>query len=323
VSSDRYRFCPSCGTESVTGFSFCGMCGKSLSKRSEDVAESSNKPTPRAANVAPTSLPKDTDAADNELGMRVETSTPVQRPYHISRQARRPQARTALIIVLGILVVLWIIQIINSADHYRLTYDYGIQPRMVADLPYIFSAPFLHFSSAHIEGNSVPLVVLGFLAAYRSIPKFIGVTAVVIVTSGLASWLFDPSYSDAAGASGVISGWFGYVIVRGFFSNNRKDIVIGVLIMIFYLPLFTLLLPAPHLGFEAHIGGLVGGVLCGWIFRPRIKTVAQDPGSSLTASQGVDAAAARLAPVSQVDAELAALREQILHQRHYKDRTDK
>jgi membrane associated rhomboid family serine protease len=119
------------------------------------------------------------------------------------------RARTAFIIVLGILVVLWIIQIINNADHYRLTDDYGIQPRMAADLPYIFSAPFLHFSWTHIEGSSIPLVVFGFLAAYRSIPKFIGVTAIVIVTSGLASWLFDSPHGDAAGASGVIFGWFG------------------------------------------------------------------------------------------------------------------
>ena len=236
------------------------------------------------------------------------------------------RARTALFIVLGIFVVLWVIQIINNADHYRLTYDYGIQPRMVADLPYILTAPFLHFSWAHIEGNSVPLVVLGFLAAYRSIPKFIGVTAIVIVTSGLASWLFDSAHSDAAGASGVIFGWFGYVIVRGFFSHNRVDIVVGLLAMIYYLPIFTLLLPAPHLGYEAHIGGLVGGVLCGWIFRPRTKTVGKDTQSHPATSQGAASPAARPTSISQVEADLTALKNQVLgrtEDTHYRDRTDK
>ncbi|MGO8863282.1 MAG: rhomboid family intramembrane serine protease [Acidimicrobiales bacterium] len=228
------------------------------------------------------------------------------------------KARTALIIVLGILVVLWIVQIINNADHYRLTYDYGIRPRMVGDLPYIFSAPLLHFSWAHIEGNSVPLVVLGFLAAYRSIPKFIGVTGVVIVTSGLASWLFDSPHSDAAGASGVIFGWFGYVIVRGFFSHNKVDVVVGVLVMICYLPIFTLLLPAPGLGYEAHIGGLVGGVLCGWIFRTRSASPAVTAGS---APSTLVPPAASTPSISKVEAELAALRKQMLRPHDDTDRT--
>ena len=67
----------------------------------------------------------------------------------------------------------------------------------------------------------------------------------------------------------MIFGWFGYVIVRGFFNHNKVDIVVGVLVMIYYLPVFTLLFPAPHLGYQAHIGGLIGGVFCGWAFRNR------------------------------------------------------
>jgi membrane associated rhomboid family serine protease len=179
------------------------------------------------------------------------------------------RARNALVIVLGILAVLWIVQVVNNADHYRLSYDYGIKPRMVADLPYILTAPFLHWSWAHIEGNSLPLLVLGFLVAYKGIPKFIGLTAVVILTSGLAAWLTSPTGADDVGASGVIFGWFGYVIVRGFFNHDKVDIFVGLLVMIYYLPIFTLLLPAPHLGYQAHIGGLIGGVLCGWVFRTR------------------------------------------------------
>src|ERR1700722_5244317 len=183
------------------------------------------------------------------------------------------KARTALFIVLGALAVLWIIQIINNAGHYQLSLDYSIQPRIAADLPYIFTAPFLHWSWAHIQGNSTPFLVLGFLAAYRnSLSKFIGVTAVVIVTSGMASWVFASTGSESAGASGVIFGWFGYVIVRGFFNHNKVDIVVGILIMIYYLPIFTLLLPAPHLGYQPHIRGLVGGLACGWAFRTRHAT---------------------------------------------------
>ena len=185
-------------------------------------------------------------------------------------------ARNALLMVLGILAVLWIIQIINNADHYQLSFDFAIQPRIVTDLPYILTAPFLHWSWSHIEGNSIPLLVLGFLAAYRSIPKFIGVTAVVIVTSGLAIWLFSPTRSYTDGASGVIFGYFGYVIVRGFFNHNKIDIVLGVVIYGLLLPhLFRVVssapseLPGPHRGPDGRHRLRVGVphpayVSCGW-----------------------------------------------------------
>ena len=233
----------------------------------------------------------------------------------VELDARWITARNVLLIVVGFLAVIWIVQFINVADHYRLSYDYAIQPRIVADLPYVLTAPFLHWSWSHIEGNSVPLVVLGFLAAYRSIPKFIGVTAVVILTSGLAAWLVDSTGSYSAGASGVIFGWFGYVMMRGIFSHDKLDILVALAAMIYYLPLFTLLLPAPHLGYQDHIGGLVGGVLCGWLFRsqPAAGDAAIRTGSGPGRPQDV-AAPARGAPppTTQIDDDLAALRQEIV-----------
>ncbi len=233
------------------------------------------------------------------------------------------RARTALLIVLGILAVLWIIQFVNNADHYRLSYDFAIRPRVVADLPYILTAPFLHWSWAHIEGNSIPLVVLGFLAAYRSIAKFVGVTAIVILTSGLAAWLVVPTGNYSAGASGVIFGWFGYVMMRGIFNRDKVDILVGLLVMIYYLPLFTLLLPAPHLGYQDHIGGLVGGVLCGWLFRSQAAaagTTATAPVSGRLPDEATTPERAP-SPINQVEADLAALKEQIVADRRSPDAT--
>src|SRR6266853_6200798 len=116
-------------------------------------------------------------------------------------------ARNALFVMTGILVVIWAIQLANVADSYHLTQAYGIRPRHLGSLPYILTAPFLHFSWTHIEGNSGPLFIFGFLAAYRGIAKFAAVTAVVILTSGLAAWSFEAAGSVGAGASGVVFGY--------------------------------------------------------------------------------------------------------------------
>ena len=179
------------------------------------------------------------------------------------------EARKAFFVMAGVLAVLWIIQIANWADHYQLTLDYGIQPRDIASLPDIFSAPFLHFSWAHIEGNSGPLFIFGFLAAYRGVKKFVWVTILVVLTSGLTAWIAGPASTVGAGASGVVFGYFGYIMVRGFFDRHPIDMIIGAIMALCFAYQFTVLLPQAGIGWQAHIGGLVGGVAAGWIFRER------------------------------------------------------
>jgi membrane associated rhomboid family serine protease len=179
------------------------------------------------------------------------------------------EARKALFVMVGVLAILWIVQIANFADGYRLTVSYGIRPRSPGSLPDILTAPFLHFSWEHIEGNSGPLFIFGFLAAYRGVRKFAGVTVLVILTSGLAAWFTESAGSVGAGASGVVFGYFGYIMVRGLFDRHAIDVLIGAVMALCFAYQFTVLLPARGIGWQAHIGGLAGGVLAGWVFRDR------------------------------------------------------
>jgi membrane associated rhomboid family serine protease len=182
------------------------------------------------------------------------------------------EARKAFFVMAGFLAVIWVLQIANWADHYRITFDYGIRPRDIASLPDVISAPFLHFSWAHIEGNSGPLFIFGFLAAYRGVRKFIWVTLLIMVTSGLAAWLTEPSSTVGAGASGLVFGYFGYIMVRGFFDRHLIDMAIGAIMALCFAYQFSVLLPRAGIGWQAHIGGLAGGVAAGWIFRERRPT---------------------------------------------------
>jgi len=179
------------------------------------------------------------------------------------------EARKAFFVMAAFLAVLWVLQIANWADHYQLTLNYGIRPRDIGSLPNVFTAPFLHFSWAHLEGNSGPLFIFGFLAAYRGVQKFLGVTVLVIATSGVTAWLAEPGNTVGAGASGVVFGYFGYIMVRGFFDRHPIDMVIGAIMALCFAYQFTVLLPAAGIGWQAHIGGLAGGVAAGWIFRER------------------------------------------------------
>ena len=176
--------------------------------------------------------------------------------------------RDALIVMGALLAVIWILQVANWAAGYRLDSEFGILPEHVSRLPEIFTAPFLHFSWQHIEGNSVPLFVLGVLAAYRSIGRFLLVSLIVAVTSGMAVWLFQSSNELTVGASGLIFGYFGYVVVRGFVDRSLIDIGVGLVAGVLYWTILEVAIPGtPGVSWIGHVGGLVGGVLAAWLLR--------------------------------------------------------
>jgi len=180
------------------------------------------------------------------------------------------EARKAFFLMVGFIALIWVLQIVNWADHYRLDLSYGILPRSIGTLPYIFTAPFLHFSWDHIEGNSGPLFVFGLLAAYRGVVKFLGVTVIVAITSGLGVWLFQGSNELTVGASGLIFGYFGYVLSRGLIDRNLIDALAAVVMALSYAYILTVAIPGtPGVSWMGHLGGLIGGVASGWIFRTR------------------------------------------------------
>ena len=196
------------------------------------------------------------------------------------------EARKALFVMVGFIALIWVIQIANWADHYHLTVDYGIRAHDVGSLPDVLSAPFLHFSWAHIEGNSGPLFIFGFLAAYRGVTKFLGVTVLVILTSELGAWLTESSGTIGAGASGVVFGYFGYIMVRGFFDRHAIDMLLGAVMALCFAYQFTVLLPHAGIGWQAHVGGLVGGVAAGWVFRDRRAGAPRGPRSGSPSAPG-------------------------------------
>src|SRR6516164_6120578 len=177
------------------------------------------------------------------------------------------KVRDALVLMGAFIGLIWVLQVFNWADGYRLDLHFGILPHHVDRLPEIFSAPFLHFSWQHIEGNTVPLFVLGALAAYRGIKKFLLATLIIAVTSGLAVWLFQSGNELTVGASGLIFGYFGYVLTRGFFDRNLVDIGVGVVAGLLYWTILQVAIPGnPGISWIGHLGGL----LAAWVLRTRV-----------------------------------------------------
>jgi membrane associated rhomboid family serine protease len=167
--------------------------------------------------------------------------------------------------------LLWLLEALDVQSHHALE-TFGIVPRQIGELRDILPAAFIHFSFAHVAANSVPLFILGFLAALRGIGRFLAVALVVILISGLGVWLVSPAHTNTAGASGVVFGIFGYLMFRGFADRHLVDIAVGLLVAVVYGSLLWGALPtAPGVSWQGHLFGLIGGAMAAFLLRERRK----------------------------------------------------
>lgn len=187
------------------------------------------------------------------------------------RAGGRVTAAAAL--MAGWVALLWVLEAIDSLTHHSLD-TFGIVPREGGELLDIVPSAFTHFGFGHVASNSVPLLVLGFIAALRGIGRFLAVAFTVIVIGGLGVWLIAPAHTNTAGASGLIFGLFGYLLVRGFVDRRALDIVVGLVVGALYGSILWGVLPsATGVSWQGHLFGLIGGVAAAFLFRERNAAV--------------------------------------------------
>ncbi|SDO32924.1 Rhomboid family protein [Actinacidiphila guanduensis] len=181
----------------------------------------------------------------------------------------------AAMLMLAWLALLWGVEAIDTLSGNRLD-GLGITPRRSGELVDIVPSAFIHFGFGHLASNSLPLLVLGFIAALRGIGRFLAVSLVIIVIDGLGVWLFSPAHTNTAGASGLIFGLFSYLLVRGFVDHRVLDVVVGLAIGAYYgTSILWGVLPV-HTGvsWQGHLFGLIAGVTAAYLFRERPAEVA-------------------------------------------------
>ncbi|MFC6880458.1 MULTISPECIES: rhomboid family intramembrane serine protease [Actinomadura] len=175
------------------------------------------------------------------------------------------RALSAAAVVGTITALMWVLELVDSVSGGELD-QFGIQPHDVDDLPDIFTAPFMHGGLDHLAGNTVPFLVLGFLAAVRGIAKFFGTMLIVTVVGGLGVWF--TSSANTLGSSILIFGFFGYLLGRGLFERRVLDVVIAVGVVVVYGTLLLGVIPQdPTISWQGHLFGLIGGVLASWLLR--------------------------------------------------------
>lgn len=169
----------------------------------------------------------------------------------------------------GTLAVFWIVFVLNTLLGGALL-QFGVIPRSVVGLRGILFAPFLHGSFSHIVANSIPFLILGWFVMLRDERHFIPVTLAGMVGSALVAWLLGAPGSVHIGASGVVFGYLGFLMLSGWYARSFGSILLSIIVTVVWGGLVFGMLPGvPGISWQAHVGGFLGGVLAARAFRRR------------------------------------------------------
>lgn len=172
------------------------------------------------------------------------------------------ELKTQAIILGGFVALMWIVEIVNLLFLGGTLNRYGIRPHSIVGLRGILFAPFLHAGLGHLTANTVPFLALGWLTMLRETSDFFVVTAIAMLVGGLGTWLIGPAYSIHIGASGLIFGYLGFLLLRGYFERSVSAILFSLIVGVLYGGLIWGVLPLQYgISWQGHLFGFIGGGL--------------------------------------------------------------
>lgn len=180
------------------------------------------------------------------------------------------QNRSGLSLLFFLILVMWLIEIMDVVL-WSVDLDfYGIHPRTWLGLRNLLFAPFLHVGFTHLLLNTIPFLFLGILVLLRGQKEFILVTVVAALISGLGVWIFGGTHTVHLGMSGVIFGYLGFLLLRGYFERNLISLLIGGLALFFYGGMLWGILPLQAgVSWLGHLFGFLGGGLAAYLLADR------------------------------------------------------
>ena len=164
----------------------------------------------------------------------------------------------------ALLAAMWIVQLADAVLPGSFS-GLGIRSWNPAGLAGILFAPLLHANWAHLIGNSVPFLVLGCLVAVEGARRFWVVTVFAAVVGGLGTWIVNAPGTLTVGASGLVFGYFGYLVMRVFapgrISHRILYALVGLIVIGVYgaTMLAGVFAAASGVSWQGHLFGAIGG----------------------------------------------------------------
>lgn len=179
---------------------------------------------------------------------------------------RRPSSFSRFLAPIALLALMWIIQFADAVLPGSFT-GWGLRSWDLGSLQGLALGPLLHASWAHLIANSVPLLVLGCLVAVEGAKRFWIVTAVIALVGGIGTWFVNAPGTLTVGASVLVFGYFGYIIMRVFapgrVAHRIAYAAIALIVAVLYgASMLTGIFGAgAGVSWQAHLFGAIGGGL--------------------------------------------------------------
>jgi len=165
--------------------------------------------------------------------------------------------------------LMWAAEVIDLTVFGGGLNQWGLVPRNLIGLRGILFAPFLHGGFGHLIANTLPFLTLGWLVMARRTSDFFAVTAITMFFGGLGVWLFGRPAMHL-GASGVIFGYLGFLLLRGWFEKTFGSLIFSALIGLLYGGMLWGVLPGlPGVSWEGHLFGFLAGVFAAKVLAQR------------------------------------------------------
>ncbi|MBN2712469.1 MAG: rhomboid family intramembrane serine protease [Planctomycetes bacterium] len=167
-----------------------------------------------------------------------------------------------VMIICGTIAFWWILVALDQFMGIDLK-NWGIIPRQATSLPGIVFSPFLHLNWAHVAANTTGFFIFGGIVILRGTREFIFKTVFIILVGGLGVWIFGRS-AVHIGASGLIFGYFGFILSRAWHERKPLSIIIAVALLILFGGMLWSVFPniqGCSVSWEAHLFGFLAGVI--------------------------------------------------------------
>ncbi len=169
--------------------------------------------------------------------------------------------------------IFWSVEILNFFVFQEKLLEFGIVPHSLIGLRGIIFAPFIHGGWGHLLANTPIFIILGWLVMVQETSDFFIVTGLSMLVGGLGVWLFGPANSVHIGASILIFGYLGFLILRGYFQRNLASISLSLLVIFLYGGAIWGILPTnPCISWQGHLFGFLGGVWAAKLIAKEKKT---------------------------------------------------